>query len=148
MSQRAPDAKRPNQNARYLFLLLLGLVIGIVATVMVMRAVSARQDPFPRSVMHVQQWHMKQLDASLRQNRCAATDAVPRLRTLRAMADDLEPAFPDLRDDQRYVQHASQMRAAVDAALASPPLNCAGLQSAVRSIGNACQACHQDFRGS
>ncbi|HEY4555038.1 MAG TPA: hypothetical protein VIG68_01185 [Lysobacter sp.] len=147
MSQHAPQTKRPNQNARYLFLLLLGLVIGVVATVMVLRAVNARKDYFPSSVMHVQQWHLRKLDANLRQNRCAATDAVPHLRTLRAMADDLEPAFPDLRDDQRYVQYASQMRGAVDAALASPPLNCPGLAATVKSIGDACQACHRDFRG-
>ena len=40
---------------------------------------------------------------------------------------DLEPAFPDLKDDARFAQHASKLRATLDAALASPPLNCSGI---------------------
>jgi cytochrome c556 len=63
------------------------------------------------------------------------------------MADDIEPAFPDLRDDERFAKAASQLRAALDSARASPPLNCAGVGAAVKDIGAACKACHQDFRG-
>ena len=47
--------------SRYLFLFLIGLVVGIVGTVMSMRAIEARQDHFPGSVMEVQAWHMGQL---------------------------------------------------------------------------------------
>lgn len=145
MSERSATAARSNKS-RYLFLFLLGLTIGIVATVMAIRAINARKDHFHDSVMHVQQWHVAQLRDNVEKNRCAATDTVPHLRTLRALGDDLEPAFPDLRDDQRYVQHASNMRAAVDRALASPPLDCPGLGAAVKSVDDACRACHQDFR--
>ena len=81
------------------------------------------------------------------QNRCAATDVLPNLKALRVMADDLEPAFPDLADDQRFAEHASKMRARLDAALASPPLNCAGVGTTAQGIGETCKACHQDFRG-
>jgi hypothetical protein len=147
MSEPAPALPRKTQASRYLFLFLIGLVTGVIATVMTLRAIEARRDHFPDSVMHVQQWHMGQLSANLQQNRCAATDTLPHLRTLRALADDLEPAFPDLRDDARYIKHASDMRARVDAALASPPLNCAGLGATVKTIGEGCKACHQDFRG-
>lgn len=147
MNDPAPALPRKTQASRYLFLFLLGLVIGVIATVMAVRAIEARKDHFHESVMHVQRWHLSQLGQSLEQNRCAATDTIPHLRTLRAMADDLEPAFPDLRDDARYVEHASRMRATVDTALASPPLNCAGLGTTVKNLRDACQACHQDFRG-
>ena len=41
--------------SRYLFLFLIGLVVGVVGTVMAMRALDARQDHFPTSVMQVQQ---------------------------------------------------------------------------------------------
>ena len=140
-----PSGSRSNAS-RYLFLFLLGLVMGVVATVMAMRAIDARKDHFHESVMHVQGWHLNQLKKKVEQNRCAATDVLPNLKALRTMADDLEPAFPDLADDQRFAQHASRMRARLDAALASPPLNCAGVSTTVADISESCKGCHQDFR--
>lgn len=131
---------------RYLFLFLIGLVVGVVGTVMAMRAIDARQDHFPMSVMHVQAWHVGQLKANTEQNRCAATDTLPHLQALRTMANDIEPALPDLRDDARFAKHASDLRATLDGALASPPLNCAGVGTTLASIGEDCKACHQDFR--
>ena len=133
--------------ARYFFLFLVGLVAGVICTIMAMRALEARKDPFHESVMHVQQWHMGQLKANTEQNRCNATDTLPHLQALRTMADDIEPAFPDLRDDERFTKAASQLRAALDSARANPPLNCAGIGAAMQEIGAACKACHQDFRG-
>lgn len=133
--------------ARYFFLFLVGLVAGVICTVMAMRALEARKDPFHESVMHVQQWHMAQLKANTEQNRCNATDTLPHLQALRTMADDIEPAFPDLRDDERFAKAASQLRAALDSARANPPLNCAGVGAAMKEVGAACKACHQDFRG-
>lgn len=132
--------------ARYFFLFLVGLVVGAIGVVMAMRALDARKDHFPESVMEVQQWHLGRLKANVEQNRCNATDTLPHLQALRAMADDIEPAFPDLRDDERFTKAASQLRAAVDQARANPPLNCAGVGSALQDIGGACKACHQDFR--
>jgi hypothetical protein len=131
---------------RYLFLFILGLAVGIVGTVMAMRAIDARQDHFPTSVMQVQQWHMGQLKADIEQNRCSATDTLPHLQALRTMANDVQPAFPDLRDDARFSKHASDLRATLDAALGSPPLNCAGVGTTLARIGEDCKACHQDFR--
>lgn len=133
--------------ARYFFLFLVGLVAGVICTVMAMRALEARKDHFPDSVMQVQQWHMGQLKANMDHNRCNATDTLPHLQALRTMADDIEPAMPDLRDDERFAKAASQLRAALDSARANPPLNCAGVGAAMKEIGAACKACHQDFRG-
>ncbi len=138
---------KPRSHAtRYLFLFLLGLVIGSVATVMAVRAIQARKDHFHESVMYVQEWHLGQLKKKVEQNRCTATDVLPNLKALRTMADDLEPAFPDLADDKRFAEHASKMRARLDAALASPPLNCAGVATTAQGIGETCKGCHQDFR--
>ena len=133
--------------ARYFFLFLVGLVAGVICTVMAMRALEARKDPFHESVMHVQQWHLGQMKANTEQNRCNATDTLPHLQALRTMADDIEPAFPDLRDDERFTKAASQLRAALDSARANPQLYCAGVGAAMQEIGAACKACHQDFRG-
>lgn len=152
MSDRNPGGTasgstvRENNGARYLFVFLLGLVIGAVAVVMAMRAWDQRRDHFHDSVMHVQQWHLNRLKAGVEQNRCAATDTLPNVRALRTMADDLEPAFPDLSDDERFVAAASKLRGTLDASLSSPPLNCAGVGTLVGEIGEACKACHQDFR--
>lgn len=132
--------------ARYFFLFLIGLTVGTVGTVMAMRALDARKDKFPSGVMQVQQWHLGQLKANLEQNRCNATDTLPHLLALRTMADDIEPAFPDLRDDERFGKAASALRATLDAARASPPLNCAGVGTTLEDIGTTCKACHQDFR--
>ena len=109
-----PRDQQPSAAARYLFLFLLGLAVGIFATVMVVRALQARADHFPSSVMHVQQWHMGQLLQRAEENRCNATDVLPHLRALRTMAEDLEPAFPRLRDNRRFAQHAAGMRAVLD----------------------------------
>src|SRR5678815_1253617 len=86
--------------ARYFFLFAIGLVVGVIATVMAMRALEARRDPFPHALMHVQQWHAEQLKGNLDANRCNATDTLPHLAALRSTADDIEHAFPDLADDQ------------------------------------------------
>lgn len=132
--------------SRYLFLFLLGLVVGAIGTVMGMRALDARKDHFPDALMEVQGWHTGQLKAGIDSNRCAASDALPHLEALRMMANNLEPAFPDLADDQRFSDHASQMRATLDAAIATPPADCTAAREALGNIGEACKACHQDFR--
>ena len=146
MSSVDPN-RRPSNAGRYLFLLILGLVLGVVATVMAMRALEQRKDHFPEALMHVQQWHMGQLKGDMEQNRCNATDVLPHLQALRLSANDLEAAFPDLRDDARFKTAASAMRAAADKAVAHPALPCAGGGAAMKSLGESCKACHQDFRG-
>ena len=133
--------------ARYFFLFLVGLVMGAVLAVMAVRTWQARQDPFPDALMHVQQWHAVQLKNNLEANRCNATDTLPHFNALRATADDIEAAFPDLRDDARFTKAAGGFRAALDAARANPPLNCPALGKTMETIGGACKACHQDFRG-
>lgn len=138
---------RKSHATRYLFLFLLGLVIGAIGTVMALRAIDARRDHFHEAVMHVQGWHTARLKAGIDSNRCAATDALPHLQALRTMANDLEPAFPDLADDERFAGHASELRARLDAAIAAPPGDCAALGETLGGIGEACKACHQDFRG-
>ncbi len=143
----APDPnRRPSNAGRYLFLMILGLVLGAIATVMVMRALQQREDPFPHALMHVQQWHMGQLKADMDQNRCNATDILPHLQALRVTATDIDAAFPDLGDDQRFGVASSAMRATMDKVISNPPLTCAGLGAAMKEIGQSCKGCHQDFK--
>lgn len=136
---------RTSSAGRYLFLLILGLVVGVVATVMVLRAIDARKDHFPEALMQVQQWHMGQLKAAMEKNRCSATDVLPHLQALRTLGNDLEPAFPDLADDERFRTAAAGMRAAADKAIATPPLSCESVAAAMKSLSDGCKSCHRDF---
>ncbi len=138
--------RSPSTSSRYLFVLVAGLLIGSVATVMGMRALQARQDHFPGSLMTVMAKQSQLLAESQKQNRCSINDTAPRLQTLRALANDLEQAFPSLRDDQRFQLHASRFRATLNDALAKPPADCAALAITTQKLGSDCKACHQDFR--
>jgi hypothetical protein len=140
----------PSNASRYLFLFLVGLVMGIIGVVMVLRAIDGRktwEDRLPEATMHVMQAHVEQLRLATAANRCSATDVLPHLQALRTMANDLEPAFPGLKEDSRFTQHAGKLRAELDGVLASPPLSCPGVEAALKETGEACKACHQDFRG-
>ncbi|MDO5505881.1 MAG: hypothetical protein Q4F49_06285 [Pseudoxanthomonas suwonensis] len=150
MPPPTPAKAQPSAAGRYLFMFLVGLLVGVIGLVMVLRAMEGRKTPMDKwhgSVMNVMAVHSQALRNSVEQNRCSATDLLPHLQTLRAMTNDLEPAFPRLADDARFREHAAGMRAALDASLASPPINCAGAGTVQARVGDSCKACHQDFRG-
>ena len=143
MNAPAPAPARRGNGSRYLFMALLGLVVGAVASVMVMRAIQQRHDPYPEAVMHVMSAHMRALKQNVVQNRCAATDVLPHLQALRVVSNDIEPAFADMRDDEKFAKYASDLRAAIDAAVAAPPMACGAVQTAAAKIGEACEGCHR-----
>ncbi|WP_146909647.1 cytochrome c [Arenimonas daejeonensis] len=130
---------------RSLILVLIGLFVGFAATLIGMNALR-QGTAYPNGVMAVMGAQMKGLQSSLKQNRCSASDLTPRLQTLRRLGNDLEPAFLPTQDDERFVSHASQLRAALDAALAAPPADCTAAGVVVDRIGGACQDCHRDFK--
>lgn len=138
------SAKESNAS-RYLFLFLLGLAIGVLITVFMLRAIKARQDPFPESVMQVMEKQFSLLDENIKANRCMATDNLPRLQMLRAVGNDIEIAFPDLAEDTRFMNHASQLRANLDTVIAGSPTDCNSVRTARAKAVEACKACHQDF---
>ncbi|HYM85269.1 MAG TPA: hypothetical protein VET30_00900 [Pseudoxanthomonas sp.] len=146
----ASQPVKSSNATRYLFLFLLGLVMGIIGVVMVLRAIEGRkswEDHFPDAVMHVMDAHVEQLRATTAANRCNASDVLPHLQIMRSLANDLEPGFPGIKEDARFAQHAGKLRATLDGVLASPPLGCPGVEAATKQINEACKACHQDFRG-
>ncbi|MEG3192593.1 hypothetical protein [Lysobacter sp. D1-1-M9] len=144
---RNPDAdKRGGNGSRFLFMFLLGLVIGAVVVAYLMRTWLGGPDTYPRAVMQVMNAQMGQLKQSVERNNCNPTDTLPHLQALRTMAGQFDGAFVELRDDRRFIAHSSGLRASLDEVLASPPLNCAGVTAAQQAIGQACQDCHQDFR--
>jgi cytochrome c556 len=144
MSSQEP--RKTRYAGRYLFLFLLGLVIGAICTVMALRALQARTDPFPDALMQVMAQQSRELGRSAKANRCTPSDTLPRLQSLRALSNDIEPAFPGLRDDARFDTAASGLRATLDGALAAPPADCTQLATMAQQIGEDCKACHRDFR--
>lgn len=146
----ASQSPRPSAASRYFFVFLIGLFVGIVSVVMVLRAIEGRktwEDRIPKATMTVMSAHVARLRASVQSNRCGPSDVIPHVQTLRALANDVEPAFPGLRDDQRFAQHAGKLRATLDSVLSAPPIACAGTEAALKQIDDGCKACHQEFRG-
>ncbi len=146
MSDPTPPVRSQSKASRYLIVLILGLLIGVVATVMAMRAIQERKDHFPDSLMTVLAKQSQLLRESQQQNRCAPNEVTPRMQTMRALSNDLDLAFPELKDDARFQRHASQFRATLNDALSSPPADCAALAVSLQKLGDDCKACHQDFR--
>lgn len=143
MTSETPATK--SDSSRYLFLFLLGLVVGAVVTAFVLRAIKARHDPFPDSVMQVMEKQFSLLDDNIKANRCTATDNLPRLQMLRTVGNDIEIAFPDLAEDPRFRNHASQLRANLDTAIAADPTDCSAARAVRAKAVEGCKACHQDF---
>lgn len=130
---------------RNVWLIVLGLFVGIVGTVMTVSAL--RHGPsLGESLMTLQDHHMDALGGNLKANRCALTDNLPNLQALRSLANDLEPAFLPIDKEADFRQKASDLRASLDAALAAQPSTCPALSAAMQRIGRSCKSCHDEFR--
>lgn len=134
---------RASNASRYLF--LFGLAIGVAVAVFAQRAIKARRDPFPDSVMHVMEKQFTLLDANIAASRCMATDTLPRLQTMRLVGNDIETAYPDLAEDARFADHASRLRTNLDAAIATAPADCGAARAVRAKAVQECKACHRDF---
>jgi len=130
---------------RYALLIVLGLVIGILGTVMVVRAMNSGPD-YTHSAMTMIDFHMDGMDKAIKENRCTVNDTLPHLQTMRALSSDIEPIFPDLNTDAQFRQKASNLRASLDAAIAAPPTSCPAVGAVIAKIGQDCKACHSQYR--
>jgi hypothetical protein len=128
---------------RTAWLIGLGLVIGILGSVSVINAWRQRT-PLPVAVMTVMQYHLGQLQDTLKQGRCNAANSAHSLQRLNQAATDLEPAFAGA--DRDFFTHASHLRDTLNRAITSAATDCATLAQTLQSIGQACDACHQQYR--
>lgn len=144
-----PSARPSSAAAGYLVVFVIGLVVGIVLIVVSLRALEARktwQDRYPAALMQLYQAQIAQLSGRLEAAQCVSAGTAAHLQTMRSLSNDLEQAFPDLRDHRGFAAHAGGMRQTLDGTLASPPADCDGLRDALDRIGDSCRACHQDLR--
>ena len=130
---------------RYALMIVLGLVIGIAGTVAAMNARNSGPH-LPESLMHMQTFHIRALDKNAAKNHCAVSDNLPHLQALRMLSNDIEPIFLPIEKEQDFRQKAGDMRASLDALLATPPADCAATRAAEDKIGKGCKACHDEFR--
>jgi len=125
---------------------VLALALGAIGTLVATSALN-RKTPWDKATMTVIGHQMKGMDTNLKANRCTTNDFVPRLQILRAVANDIEPAFSEDINDPQFNRYAADLRAAADAALSSPPANCKVANETLSRLGKACDSCHRDFRG-
>lgn len=130
---------------RALILLLVGLFIGAACTLIGMNYLR-RGTAYPNGMMVVMGAQLKHLDTAVAQNRCSSADILPRLQTLRLVANDIEPAFIDMTGDHPFLRYASDLRAAIDASLALPPTSCKAVTAAIGQIDKRCDGCHRDYK--
>ena len=130
---------------RSLILLLVGLLVGALCTLIAVNALN-RGTAYPNAVMALMGQQMKAIDQSIKQSRCASSDLAPRLQTLRFVANDIEPAFADMKDDAQFGRYAADLRAASDAALTTPPKSCAAASAALSNLNKTCDSCHRDYK--
>lgn len=130
---------------RSLILFVVGLMVGALCTVIAINALN-RGTAYDHAVMAMMGQQMKALDSSIKQSRCSSADLTPRLQTLRFVANDIEPAFTDMRDEAQFGRYASDLRAAADAALMTPPASCTAATAALSNLDKACDSCHRDYK--
>ena len=130
---------------RLFVLFLIGLAVGALGTLAAVNALH-RHTPWTKATMAVMGQQMKAMDQNAKANKCASTDFVPRLQTLRMVANDIEPAFAEETSDPQFGRYAADLRKAADTALAAPPTTCNTANAMISSLGKACDSCHRDFR--
>lgn len=131
-------------NMRALILMVLGLVIGVFATVFTMNALQQRRDPFPEAVMNVMAHHTGALSHSVKSQRCDAVQNREHLLRLQMTANDISAAFAGA--EPGFMDAAGKLRGALRDAVTAAPADCAALAAAIKPVGAACKSCHDQYR--
>jgi cytochrome c556 len=128
---------------RALLLIVLGLAIGAMGATFAISALR-QGTPYHSGVMAVMQHHVGVLRANVRANQCEAKASVAHLVRLRQEAGDIGEAFTGM--ETGFDQAAGRLTSALDGAIAAQPATCDALAAALKPVGEACSACHQQYR--
>ncbi len=130
---------------RYLILLGLGMLLGALAASTALNAF-AHRDAYPRGVMNVLQHHYGNLRERLRDPKCATVAAGADRAMLAALTEEIASSqYGSAAPDAPFREYADRLRGAV-ADLPPQPAACRELAPIVTRIGNACDACHRQYR--
>ncbi|MBP6535063.1 MAG: hypothetical protein KAZ45_00560 [Arenimonas sp.] len=131
---------------RALIYILIGLLSGALLTSMLINTISKGSE-FPKGVMAIQKHHFGELNRLAKDNRCSNNEIQQNLLRMRLMADDIEPAFKSLsEEDIQFVRNSADLRRVLDLQLAKSIDNCADLATATSAIEQACDNCHRDYK--
>jgi cytochrome c556 len=140
-----PLLSGPGVFVRNLLLLALGIALGAMAASVVLNALN-RRDAYARGVMQVLQQHAGALRNQLRTNACTRVDAAADKALLAALTEEIERSvYADSIPEPPFREYAQHLRDAV-AELPTATTDCTALAGVVTKIGNACDACHREYR--
>lgn len=128
---------------RSAILLMIGLMMGFLGSSFALDALR-KQHAFPRGVMIVLGHHHKALKQELAKPVCDATRVQIQLDALALLGSDIDPAFGATADPV-FTRYASDFRAAVERNR-DADAQCQVLAERAKAIGDACNACHRDYR--
>jgi cytochrome c556 len=128
---------------RPLLLVILGLVVGAMGATFALSALR-QGTPFHLGVMAVMQHHVDVLRANVRAKQCNAKASVTQLSRMLGTASDIREAFPEM--DAPFQTAGGRLVTALDGAVAAAPATCEALVEALKPVGEACQACHKQYR--
>jgi hypothetical protein len=129
---------------------LIGLIVGLLAgaTLTLFYANLVRnQGAYPRGVMAAMQHHYNTLKRGIADPACPPATSRPSLLRLRAISDEVVPAFIDLRQPgPEFARRHQGFVEALDGALATPPGDCQALNAVIQDLGDRCEGCHLEFK--
>jgi cytochrome c556 len=129
---------------RYLLCLLIGLLAGAVLASTAASALQ-RRNAVPRALMTLMQHDLAAARGATHSAGCTV-DELPETRaSLQYLAGELERTVlaPGARD-RVFVQYADDLRATISRW--DPEGACTAQAQALVDVGNACKACHRDYR--
>ena len=130
---------------RILLVLALGVALGVLASSAVLNALN-RRDAYARGVMELLQHQVAALRNRVRTNTCTGSGLQREKLLLAELTEDIEPSiFADATPDPPFREYAQHLREAV-AELPAEAAGCTALAPVVTKIGNACDACHHQYR--
>jgi len=128
---------------RAALMILLGLVIGVIGTVNVMNALSAR-NPMPKAVMDTMGYHVGELKNAIKAKQCEPARVQHHLERLASTASDITPVFGI--SEKTFTDDAGKLQTLLQQAMQAAPANCEALVAAIKPVGETCKSCHQQYR--
>lgn len=125
--------------------MLAGIMFGALLTVMASRVIESRQDPWPDAVMTVMSHEFKAVRAASKIGECTSPTSGSALQKMALLAHDVEPALMPTQNDRVFTQYATDLRSAIGKAAAAGS-DCKMFTASVSEIGQACDACHRDYK--
>lgn len=131
---------------RAVVMLVVGILVGALGAVTVVGALK-KDIPFQKASMTLMRHYFGALRKMGESGQCDALVIQRHLRGLQAISREFDAFVPTGGDDASFQGHAGKFVTAIDAAIATPPVDCPSLAAINQSLGGSCKGCHDEFRG-